>query len=62
MILLFQNDNILDNDIIVLQKPWKNIWDPTTYHPQKDALHFIYHQSNKARVCFFINKKIEQTT
>lgn len=33
MITLFQNENILDIDIIALQEPWKNTWDQTTDHP-----------------------------
>ena len=61
MIPLFQNDNILDIDIIALQEPWRNTRDQTTYHPRKDAFHLIYPESNKARVCFFINKKIEKS-
>ena len=62
MIPLFQNDNILDIDIIALQEPWRNTRDQTTYHARKDAFHLIYPESDKARVCFFINKKIEQST
>ena len=61
MIPLFQNDNILDIDIIALQEPWKNIRDQMFYHPQIDAFHLIYPEINKARVCSFINKKIKQS-
>ena len=62
MISLFQNNNILDIDIIALQEPWRNTRDQTTYHLRKDAFHLIYPDSDKAKVCFFINKKIEQST
>ncbi len=62
MIPLFQNDNILDIDIIALQEPWRNTRDQTIYHLRKDAFHLIYPESDKARVCFLINKKIEQST
>ena len=61
MIPLFQNNNILDIDIIALQEPWKNTRDQTTYHPQKDSFDLLYPESDKARVCFFINKKIDQS-
>ena len=62
MIPLFQNDNILDIDIVALQEPWRNTRDQTTYHPRKDSFHLLYPESDKARVCFFINKKIDQST
>ena len=62
MVPLFQSENILNIDIIALQEPWRNTRDQTTYHPRKDAFHLIYPESNKARVCFFINKKIEQSS
>lgn len=41
MIPLFQNENILDIDIIALQEPWRNTRDQTTYHPRKDAFPYI---------------------
>lgn len=62
MIPLFQNDNILSIDIIAIQEPWRNTRDITTYHPRKDTFHLLYSETNKARVCYFINKKIDQTT
>lgn len=62
MIPLFDNKNILDIDIIALQEPWRNIRDQTTYHPRKDVFHLVYPENDKARVCFFINKKIDQST
>ncbi len=62
MILLFQNDEILDLDIIALKEPWRNTRDQTKYHPQKNSFHLLYSENDKARVCFFINKKIDQST
>ena len=62
MVPLFQNESILNIDIIALQEPWRNTRDQTTYHPRKDAFHLIYPESDKARVCFFVNKRIEQST
>ncbi len=61
MVPLFQNNNILNIDIIALQEPWRNTRDQTTYHPRKDAFHLVYPESDKTRVCFFVNKKIEQS-
>ena len=62
MIPLFQNDNIFSIDIIAIQEPWRNTRDITTYHPQKDTFYLLYPETNKARICYFINKKIDQTT
>ncbi len=62
MIPLFQNDEILDIDIIALQEPWRNTRDQTIYHPRKDSFHLLYSENDKIRVCFFINKKINQST
>lgn len=56
MIPLFQNNNILDINVIALQKPWKNIQDQTTYHPYKNAFYFL---CPKATWQKSINKKIE---
>lgn len=61
MVPLFQNESILNIDIIALLEPWRNTRDQTTYHPRKDAFHLIYPESDKARVCFFINKRKEQS-
>lgn len=56
---LFQNDDIHDIDYVVFQDPWRNTWDKTTLHPQKNAFHLIYFKNNKIRVSFFINEKTE---
>ncbi len=62
MVTLFQNNNILNIDIIALQEPWRNTRDQTTYHPRKNAFHLVYPESDKTRVCFFVNKRIEQSS
>ena len=61
MIPQFQNDSILDIDIIALQELWKNTQDQTTYYPRKNLFHLLHPKSNKARVCFFINKKVDKS-
>ncbi len=62
MIPLFQNDKILDIDIIALQEPLRSTRDQTKYHPRKDSFHLLYSENDKTRVCIFINKKIDQST
>ncbi len=62
MIPLFQNNDILDIDIIARQEPWRNTRHHTRYHLQKNPFHLLYSENDKTRVCFFINKKIDQST
>ncbi len=62
MVPLFQNNNILNINIIALQEPWRNTRDQTKYHARKDAFHLVYPESDKTRVCFFVNKGMEQSS
>ena len=63
MASLLRDPGIYDFDIIAIQEPWKNPYTATTHHPAKDKFHLCYptgHTEGTARVCFFINKKINQ--
>jgi exonuclease III len=63
MASLLRDPGIDDFDIIALQEPWKNPYTATTHHPAKNKFHLCYptgHTEGTARVCFFINKKIDQ--
>lgn len=62
MIPLFLNDMIFSIDIIAIMEPWRNTHNITTYHSEKNTFHFFYFKTNKARVCYFIDKKIDQTS
>ncbi len=62
MVLLFQNNNIFNINIIAFQKPSRNTRDQTIYHPRKDAFHLVYPESDKTRGCFFVNKRMEQSS
>ena len=47
-----------------IQEPWTNPYSATTHHPAKDRFHLCYPTGDTggpARVCFFINKRMEQT-
>lgn len=61
MIPLFQNNNILNIYIIVIQESWKNIRDIINCHPQKNTFLLFYPKTNKVKLCYFINKKIDQS-
>ena len=62
MVPLFKNDNILNINTTALQEPWKNTWDQTTYHLRKDAYYLVYFESDKTQVCFFVYKRIKQSS
>lgn len=46
-------------DIIAIQKPWRNIYQNTTHHPQKDLFNLAYPDHPKTRMCFFGNKRLK---
>ncbi len=63
MASLLRDPQIDNFDIIAIQEPWKNPYTATTHHPAKNKFHLCYptgHTEGTARVCFFINKKIDQ--
>lgn len=62
MITLVQNNKIFNIDIIAFQEPWKNTRNQIKYYSQKNSFYLLYLKCNKIKVCFFINKKIDQST
>lgn len=62
MVPLFQNNIILNIDSITLQELWRNTRNQIIYHSYKDDFHLVYSQTNKTQICFFLNKKIEQSS
>ena len=64
MASLLRDPAIYDFDIIAIQEPWRNPYSATTHHPAKDRFHLCYPTGDAeglARVCFFVNKKLDQT-
>jgi hypothetical protein len=64
MASLLRDLGIYNFDIIAIQEPWKNPYSATTHHTAKDRFHLCYltgDTEGPARVCFFINKRIDQT-
>jgi ribonuclease HI/exonuclease III len=64
MASLLRDPEIDDFDIIAIQEPWTNPYTATTHHPAKDRFHLCYPTGDaegSARVCFFINKRMDQT-
>ena len=64
MATLLRDPDIGRYDILAIQEPWKNPFDTTTHHPAKDQFHLCYpdkDQTLPARVCFFINKRLDHS-
>lgn len=54
--------HVHEYDILAIQERWRNPFMATTQHPAKDIFHLCYQvaaEGGPARVCFFINKKID---
>ena len=58
MISLFETDDILDYDVIAVQEPWKNPFQNTINSRLNQYFDTYYMNSDKTRVCFFVNKRI----
>jgi hypothetical protein len=64
MATLLRDPTIVGYDILAIQEPWRNPFASTTHHPAKRTFHLCYPSDEKdgpARVCFFINKRLDQT-
>ncbi|KAK2922996.1 hypothetical protein FoTM2_017264 [Fusarium oxysporum f. sp. vasinfectum] len=64
MATLLRDPDIGRYDILAIQEPWKNPFDTTTHHPAKDQFHLCYPDKDRnfpARVCFFINKRLDHS-
>jgi exonuclease III len=64
MASLLRDAGTYNFDIIAIQEPWKNPYMVTTHHLAEDKFHLCYPTGDtegSARVCFFVNKKIDQT-
>lgn len=65
MASLLRDARVAEYDILAIQEPWRNPFMETTHHPAKDIFHLCYPTGNEeegpARVCFFINKRLDHT-
>jgi hypothetical protein len=62
MATLLRDPKVHEYDILAIQEPWRNPYMDTTHHPAKDIFHLCYPTAKEvgpARVCFFINKRID---
>lgn len=59
---LFRNPKVTEYDILAIQEPWRNPFIHTTYHPLKSHFHLTYLDDPSTRVCFYINKRIDNST
>ena len=64
MATLLRDPRVHEYDVVAIQEPWKNPFSATTHHPAKDIFHLCYPTTEgeePAKVCFFINKKIDHS-
>jgi len=59
---LFQDQRVLDFDILAIQEPWRNPYTATSYHPLKTHFQLAYPEDNSTRVCFYVNTRIDPST
>ena len=65
MATLLRDQNILEYDILAIQEPWRNPFMSTSHNPIPESFHLFFPQDTRdapARVCFFINKRLDETT
>ena len=65
MATLLRDPRVMDYDILAIQEPWRNPFMSTTHHPAKAQFHLYYPaaiEGGPARVCFFVNKRLDNTT
>lgn len=49
-------------DILAIQEPWRNPFVTTGYNPPTSGFHLAYPPYPLARVCFYINKRLDPAT
>lgn len=65
MATLLRDPRVMDYDVLAVQEPWRNPFMSTTHHPAKAQFHLCYPaaiEGGPARVCFFVNKRLDNTT
>lgn len=65
MATLLRDERVMEYDILAIQEPWRNPFMSTKHHPAKDQFHLCYPaavQDGPARVCFFVNKRLDNTS
>ena len=59
---LFADPTVKNFDILAIQKPWRNVFVTTSYNSSSFDFHLTYHATENARVCFYVNIKIDSNT
>jgi hypothetical protein len=58
MIPLFESEGITNFDVLVIQEPWRNLYQPTTNNRLNQHFALYYMDCINTRVCFFVNKRV----
>ena len=60
--LLFVDLTVKNFDILIIQKSWRNVFVTTSYNSSGFGFYLTYHVTKNARVCFYVNIKINSNT
>ena len=58
LIPLFEDKRTTELDIIAIQEPWQNPFQPTTYN-QREGDFYLAFPPQGGRACFYINKRLD---
>ena len=59
MIPLFEDDKILDYDVIAIQEPWRNPRMHTSLSAHRRGFTLLYNPREDTSVCFYIKDSID---
>jgi hypothetical protein len=62
MATMLRDPRVRECDVLAIQEPWRNPFVATTHHPAKNIFHLCCpaeEEEGPARVCFFINKRLD---
>jgi Endonuclease-reverse transcriptase len=62
LIPLLQDTNVQNFDVLAIQEPWMNPFMNTSYNPSTTTFHLSYPPKPLARVCFYVNKRIDPSS
>ena len=55
---MLSDERYREFNILAVQEPWENPGMPTSVNPSNSSFYLVYQPRMGARVCFYINKRI----
>jgi exonuclease III len=62
LVPLLRDTSVQDFDVLAVQEPWRNPFMNTSYNPSTSTFHLSYPPKPLARVCFYVNKRIDPSS